>query len=598
MAPNDQYVDPQERSQGRVNGERNMNRRIVLGLMASALVSSSLSAAPTLSPVTVFDATSIITMEPSLPRARYVAVADGIVLGTADSLDGLRAWTVGRQVTHDHRFAKQVLMPGLIDPHVHPTLAAVSLNLNYIAPDDWKLPSGYSAGVQTPTGYRVRLKEALAKDKSVPFITWGYHSLFHGDLDRAELDRIEPGRPVIVWQRSFHEVIMNSAALVRYQLDTPERIEAAIKAAHGINPEHVDLAKGVFTETGLQMALVRLQPDIFTPTKVQRGIAEMQRMMLNSGVTTISDMGTGTFTPFEMEADMIKAAWDRPDNPSRAMLMPMANGVGSTVDLDTWYARNQAKYASSHVRVDRRIKMLADGAFFSLNMQMNPPGYADGHDGKWLTEPAVFEAQFKRFWDAGFSLHIHVNGDKGLDEVLAGLERLSPRSSQTITLEHLGYSTEAQNRRIARMGLYVSAQPNYIRMMGDVYETAGLGADRATTMNRLGSLERKGIPLGLHSDFNMAPIDPLYLAWIAANRVTIGGHVKAPEERLSLDKALRAITIEAAEVIGMDATVGSIAAGKKADFAVLDRDPYVGGPTKLREVKVLGVVYEGKFFSR
>ena len=56
----------------------------------------------------------------------------------------------------------------------------------------------------------------------------------------------------------------------------------------------------------------------------------------------------------------------------------------------------------------------------------------------------------------------------------------------------------------------------------------------------------------MHSDFNMAPIDPLYLAWIAANRVTVGGNLKAPAERLSLDKALRAITIEAAQVIGMD----------------------------------------------
>lgn len=115
------------------------------------------------------------------------------------------------------------------------------------------------------------------------------------------------------------------------------------------------------------------------------------------------------------------------------------------------------------------------------------------------------------------------------------------------------------------------------------------------SMNRIGSLERKGVPLGLHSDFNMAPVDPLYLAWIAANRITIGGKVKAPNERLSLDKALRAITIEAAQVIGMDALVGSITAGKKADFTVLDRDPYAVGATRLRDLKVKGVIFEGAF---
>jgi hypothetical protein len=112
-------------------------------------------------------------------------------------------------------------------------------------------------------------------------------------------------------------------------------------------------------------------------------------------------------------------------------------------------------------------------------------------------------------------------------------------------------------------------------------------------MDRFGSLERLGVPLGLHSDFNMAPIDPLYLAWIAANRITLDGNVLAPQERISLDKALRAITIEAAQVIGRDAELGSITAGKRADFAVLDRDPRKTGAMGLDQVRVEAVVFEG-----
>ncbi|MEP3722961.1 MAG: amidohydrolase family protein, partial [Parasphingorhabdus sp.] len=218
------------------------------------------------------------------------------------------------------------------------------------------------------------------------------------------------------------------------------------------------------------------------------------------------------------------------------------------------------------------------------------------HEGKWLTEPEKLLKQTKRFWDAGWNLHTHVNGDKGLDVVLGITEKLAPRNGQDIVMEHLGYSTEAQNRRIGEMGLYVSAQPNYIRILGDTYAKTGLGPDRAAQMNRLGSLERKGVPLGLHSDFNMAPIDPLYLAWVASNRITLDGNAKAPKERLSLDKALRAVTIEAAQVIGLDAMVGSIATGKKADFTVLDKDPYVVGAAKLRDVKVQGVLFEGRWF--
>ena len=232
-----------------------------------------------------------------------------------------------------------------------------------------------------------------------------------------------------------------------------------------------------------------------------------------------------------------------------------------------------------------------------LDFDLKAPGYLDGHEGKWLTEPALLTAQFDRFWKQGFSLHIHVNGDKGLDAVLDGLAPLPKRTRQTITLEHLGYSTEAQNVRIAAMGLMVSAQPNYIRVLGDAYAAHGLGPERAAHMNRLGSLELKAVPLGLHSDFNMAPIDPLYLAWVASNRFTLSGKVPARDERLSLDKALRAVTIGAAQVIGLDGMIGSISIGKKADFAVLDRDPYKAGAAGLRNVRVKGVVFEGRFVA-
>lgn len=569
------------------------SRRNVLAGMSAALASGGVArAGQGYDDVTVFEAAKILTQEPSQPSARFVAVANGAILSVADSLAELAPWTRGRKTTVDRRFAGQVLTPGFIDPHIHPMQAAVMLNIPFIAPDDWKLPSGVSPGVRTPDGYRERLSKALGASTSSPFITWGYHELFHGRIRRADLDALSPGRPLVLWQRSFHEVIVNTAMLKAWGLDDASAFVAALKAG-GADPAHASLAEGQFTETALQVALAKLRPVIMTPAKLQGGLAAMQSMMLRSGVTTVSDMATGIFARFAMEAGLIRAAFERSGGASRVMLMPIAQELDPVADLDRWLADAKAKYAGPHVRLDRRVKMFADGAFFAQNMRMNAPGYADGHVGKWLTEPAALQAELTRFWQAGFSLHIHVNGDEGADVVLDALETLPTRRGQSVTLEHLGYSTEAQNRRIARLGLMVSAQPNYIRVLGDIYATEGLGPDRAATMNRLGSLERKGVPLGLHSDFNMAPIDPLYLAWIAANRITVGGQVKAPEERLSLDKALRAITIEAAQVIGMDALIGSIAAGKRADFTVLDKDPHEVGAAGLKDLRVAGVVFEG-----
>lgn len=548
------------------------------------------------SAVTIFEAARIITMEPSQPSARFVAVADGIILGTADSVAELSAWTRGRPVTLDRRFARNTLMPGFIDPHVHPMQAAVMMNLPFIAPEDWDLPGGMQRGAQTPEAYRARLREELARSAARPFITWGFHELFHGPLDRAELDRIAPDRPVVIWQRSFHEVIMNSAALSHYRLDTAAAVAAMI-AEQRASPSDADLARGIFTETALTGALARMRGDIITPARITTGMAAMQQMMLTNGVTTIADLATGVFAPFDTEAALIRAAFERADNPSRVMLVPIAAQMPADTSPGAWLDSIQNRYASAHIRVDRRVKLFADGAFFAQNMMMNAPGYADGHIGRWLTPPDVLAAQMRQFWSAGISLHIHVNGDAGLDAVLAIVETLPPRPTQTITLEHVGIASTDQVRRIAELNVMVSAQPNYVRVLSDVYAAHGLGPDRAATINRLGSIARAGVPLGLHSDFNMAPIDPLYLAWIASNRISIAGRVQAPHERLLLDQALRAITIDAARVIGMATEIGSITPGKRADFAVLDADPYRVGASRLDGIGVRGVIYGGRFFE-
>ena len=571
-----------------------LSRRSSLQIMSAGIfLAPSVVRAAGLSRVTIFEAGRIVTMEPSFPTARFAAVADGVILGVANSLAELSPWTRGRDVVIDRQFAGKVLMPGLIDPHVHPMLAAVMLNLPFIAPDDWQLPTGNFPGCRTPAAWRQRFREVLAQSSADPFICWGHHELFHGPLDRRELDQLVPDRPVVVWQRSFHELIVNTAMLKTWGLSERAEFEAAVAAAKA-DPAHADLDRGIFSETGLVIGLAKLRPVIFAPERIRRGLGLMQQMMTARGVTTVSDMGTGVFAGFDAEAGLIRAAFEGAAFAARVMLMPIAGQVPASVNPAQWLDEMKTKYASQSVRVDRRVKFLADGAFFSQNMRMGPPGYTDGHIGKWLTEPTELAVQFSRFWEAGFHFHIHVNGDEALDVVLNGLTALPLRRGQTITLEHLGYSTEAQNRRIAQMGLMVSAQPNYIRVLGDAYAAHGLGFDRATVMNRLGSLEAKGVALGLHSDFNMAPIDPLYLAWIAANRLTLAGHMKAPEERISLVKALRAITIEAAQVIGMDHMVGSIAPGKRADFAVLDQDPFKAGASALRDIKVDRVIVEGR----
>jgi predicted amidohydrolase YtcJ len=238
-------------------------------------------------------------------------------------------------------------------------------------------------------------------------------------------------------------------------------------------------------------------------------------------------------------------------------------------------------------------------------MQMRDPylddtGHPDlCHHGEWMMKPDTFRAFAKAYWNANWQLHIHVNGDAALDLVLDTVDECMtehPRTDHRTVIVHFANSSEEQVDRIARLGAVVSANPYYPVGFADHYAAHGLGADRADVMVRAESVLRRGIPLSLHSDLPMAPAAPLMLAWCAVNRQTPSGRTVAPEQRISVHDALRAITIEAAYSWRLEDELGSITPGKLANFTILADDPYAVDPLALKDLPILGTVYEGRWF--
>jgi hypothetical protein len=150
-------------------------------------------------------------------------------------------------------------------------------------------------------------------------------------------------------------------------------------------------------------------------------------------------------------------------------------------------------------------------------------------------------------------------------------------------------------RRLARLGGVASVNPHYLYYRSE-FNAPYLGTDRAYTAARLRTLVDAGVPTSLHADTPVAPPFPLVEVWIAVNRFGLSGNVRGPEERISVDQALRMVTIDAAFTLGVEDKVGSIAPGKFADFAVLEQDPFEVPKEKIRDIKVWGTVVGGRVF--
>jgi predicted amidohydrolase YtcJ len=224
-------------------------------------------------------------------------------------------------------------------------------------------------------------------------------------------------------------------------------------------------------------------------------------------------------------------------------------------------------------------------------------GYKDGHKGEWMMDPDFFARTMKVYWDADYQLHIHVNGDAGLDMVLDQLEtniRRRPRPDHRTVIVHFAVSRTDQVARIKRLGAIVSGNSYYPVALADNYRTNGLDPARADSMVRMGDVERAGISFSFHSDMPMAPGQPLLLMWSGVNRITNDGNVRGPEQRVSRLGALKAVTLDAAFSLQMEKNVGSIETGKLANFTILGENPVTSDPMKIKDIAVWGTVNEGR----
>jgi len=148
------------------------------------------------------------------------------------------------------------------------------------------------------------------------------------------------------------------------------------------------------------------------------------------------------------------------------------------------------------------------------------------------------------------------------------------------------------HRKLKNLGASVAVNIYYPYMRGEL-NVPHLGKDRALAASRLRSMVDAGLPVAMHTDTPVAPPRPLEELWIAVNRLSDAGVSLCESERVTPYQAMKMKTVDAAYVHGLDGLLGSIEAGKLADFTVLDKNPLTVPPMEIRDIRVWGTVHGG-----
>ncbi len=546
----------------------------------------------------VIYSSTIITMDPARPSATAVAVKDGKILAVGD-IDDLVEGYSGSII--DEAFARKTILPGLIDPHVHMALSSLLYATPTIAPWPMAAASGMVEGYPDRIAFMARLAEIeAAKPAGEPLIVYGYHDLVHGALTKADLDAVTTSRPLIVWHYSGHDFYLNSAALQWAKITGPLH-----KKFEGVAVDAKGEPTGRVFEDAAPYLMQTLGPTLLDPVRVKAGMASFSRLLNAGGVTTTADLGYGLFgLPFE-DAN-IAANWGSPEQSGyrlylvpehRAFLAAFGDKSAATV-LDMV---NGARAVPAPALP--QVKFFTDAAFYSQTMRVSDPGYlsgqSNGSKGLFVTPPNDIAETIRPYWEAGLGAHIHSNGDEAQDATLDALETLRASSAakdpvnRRFVIEHAGLFSPEEARRAGVLGAAVSAASHYVFYLGEAYQ-APLGAERGAWISPLASLSAAGVKVALHSDAPLAPPLPLRAASVHLTRATREGGVLTPSEMLSPEEALQAITIDAAYALGLEAEIGSIAPGKRADFTILEQSPLATAGERWGDIPVWGVVLGGE----
>jgi hypothetical protein len=461
----------------------------------------------------------------------------------------------------------RTLMPGMIDPHMHTTVVSWDDYVDVRA-------------MLTPTLDAVvkKLREAVAAAKPGEWVfAQGYDTtIIEGARvpTLAELDALAPDNPLFVVEASAHTAYANTRAFEAAGItrDTPNP-----PASRFMKDENGELNGTVEEANALPPFLAKAPPVTDTPQRIRR----LFDRAASDGVTAVCDMSVGYGGPGDI-ALMEGVMKDNPPVRVRGFLVSTAMDEWEKMGLKPGHGDDMFRLIG--------MKAWADGATQSHSGYQRED-YLDrcGCGALNYTKEQLIEA-LHRAHRAGWQCGVHANGDAGIDTTLEAYEavlRETPRNDHRHRIEHCSVNHPEHFAKMKELGLTPTFLIGHIRWWGRAFQDRILGPERVRYYDACATALEHGVRISLHSDYNVTNIGPLRCVQDAVTRVMHeGGGVFVPEERIPVEAALRAVTIDAAWQCRMDDITGSLEKGKYADLAILEEDPTAVDPMKLEAIKV------------
>ena len=512
----------------------------------------------------------LYTVDDTLPLAEALAIKNGRFIAVGSNAD-IRGIVTGDTTVIDAE--GMTVTPGFIDAHSHPFSGGLDELLHV------------NVDVRSIAEIQALLRERAAKTPTGEWVVgfkYDDTKLLEGrPITRTDLDAAVPNHPVEVGHRGGHTAVYNSMAfeLAGVTADTPDPEGGKFYREDGeLSGKVAERARIVFAG---------LVPSGSTREQRQAAVKLISQLMAGSGLTSVHEThgNINQLTAYE-DAD---AAGEL----SFRMYLFITGNSSTYRELKA--AGIRTGFGDEWLRIGG-VKYGADGSASERTMRMTTPyiGRPDDYGILTMSQEEIHEVS-QEAHRGGWQIGIHANGDVAIDMVLNAYERVqreSPRPDPRHRIEHCSLVNPQLLRRIKATGAIPTPFYTYIHYHGNKW--VEYGAEKMRWMFAHRSFLDHDIPVGPASDYTPGPYEPLMAIQSMVTRKDFDGRVWGPNQRISVDEAIRICTINGAFASFEEADKGSISEGKLADFVILGEDPHDVDPDRIKEIEVVRTVVGGR----